>query len=179
MVPETAPRKPRPAPRNEGAPPIGPVADRGQALTHVKLGSGGIREIELIVQALQVAFGGENRALHPHGTVAALAALAGAGLVTHEEHAALVAAYRFLRDVENKLQMVHDTQSHELPDSAGGQRACALRLGYRDAAEGGAGPALLADYRRHTAAVSALFQKFFDPADTSRFRRRATSRTSS
>ena len=145
------------------------MADRGQTLPHVKLGSGGIREIELMAQALQVAFGRENRKLRQRGTIAALSALAQAGLLRPEEHASLTAAYRFLRDVENKLQMVHDTQSHELPDSAEEQRACALRLGYRDAEGNSAGHALLADYRFHTTAVSALFQRFFNPTDPSRF----------
>jgi [glutamine synthetase] adenylyltransferase / [glutamine synthetase]-adenylyl-L-tyrosine phosphorylase len=155
------------------------MADRGQTLTHVKLGFGGIREIELMTQSLQIAFGSENDALRQRGTLAALAALAQAGLIEPDEHASLSAAYRFLRDVENKLQMVHDTQSHELPDTADGQRLCAMRLGYRDAAGLGAGDALIADYRAHTATVNALFRRLLDPAAPLRFDRRATSRTSS
>ena len=154
------------------------MADRGQTLTHVKLGFGGIREIELIAQSLQVAFGGENLALRQRGTLAALAALTQAGLLESDEYALLAAAYRFLRDVENKLQMVHDTQSHELPETADGLRLCALRLGYRDDGDRSAGDALIADYRSHTGAVNALFRRLFDPAVPSRFGRTATSRTS-
>jgi [glutamine synthetase] adenylyltransferase / [glutamine synthetase]-adenylyl-L-tyrosine phosphorylase len=145
------------------------MAERGQTLTHVKLGLGGIREIELIVQALQLAFGRGNPELRTPGTLAALAALAAAGHLRPEECATLVAAYLFLRDVENKLQMVHDTQSHQLPDAPLDRRRCALRLGYRDAPGRDAGEALMADYRTRTSSVSALFRRLFDPTNASRF----------
>jgi glutamate-ammonia-ligase adenylyltransferase len=70
-------------------------------------------------------------------------------------------AYIFLRDVENKLQMVADTQTHSLPLSAEGVRQCALRLGYRDLPGVSAGEGLLGDHRTHTAVTHRIFEDVF------------------
>jgi glutamate-ammonia-ligase adenylyltransferase len=145
------------------------IAERDQTHTHVKLGLGGIREIEIVVQTLQLAFAEEHPRLRQRATLPGLAALAEADVLTAEEHRALAAAYRFLRDVENKLQMVHDVQSHALPTSAQELRRCALRLGYRDAPELPADQTLTRDYERHTRWVNAFFRKLFDPDNVSRF----------
>jgi glutamate-ammonia-ligase adenylyltransferase len=139
------------------------MVDRDQARTNVKLGLGGIREIELIVQTLQLAFGDEHPRLRHRGTLAALAALGEADLLAEEDHRALAAAYRFLRDVENKLQMVHDVQSHALPSDPRELRRCGLRLGFLDAPGQDAGARLLHDYHEHTGRVNALFRRLLDP----------------
>ena len=65
----------------------------------------------------------------------------------------------FLRDVENKLQMVADTQVHVLPAIPQELRRCALRLGYRDRQGITAGEALLEDYGRNTRAVHGIFER--------------------
>ena len=70
-------------------------------------------------------------------------------------------AYVFLRDVENKLQMVADAQVHSLPASPEEVRLCGLRLGYRDTKDLGAGEALLRDHRSHTEAVHRIFASVF------------------
>jgi glutamate-ammonia-ligase adenylyltransferase len=137
------------------------VARRGETDRNVKLGTGGIREIEFLIQTFQLRFGRSRLGLRVRDTLGALDALRHAGLLGDEEHGALRRAYVFLRDVENKLQMVADAQVHALPASDGEFRLCALRLGYRDEAGVGAGEALLRDHRDHTAAVNRIFTSVF------------------
>jgi glutamate-ammonia-ligase adenylyltransferase len=88
------------------------MSDRGLGRRNVKLGSGGIREIEFIVQSLQVSFGKRFPVIHKRNTLNALSALFKKMLLSEEEYSFLSAAYIFLRDVENKLQMVYDFQIH-------------------------------------------------------------------
>jgi len=134
------------------------LAARGEAQRHVKLGTGGIREIELVVQVLQAGHGHEGGALAARGTLPALDALAERRLLAPGDHAALRAAYLFLRDVENKLQMAADAQTHVLPDDPDELRRCARRLGYRDAG-GREADALRRDHAGHATAVHAVFER--------------------
>ena len=97
---------------------------------NVKLGPGGIREIELIAQTLQVCYGSRIMSLRERSTLAALKTLLEHSLISAAEHELLTRAYVFLRDVENKLQMVHDTQTHSLPLADDELAACARLLGY-------------------------------------------------
>ncbi len=135
------------------------VAQRAEQVRHVKLGIGGIRELELCVQVLQLRSAGKRRGLRPRGTRLALDALLEADLLAPAEHRSLQRAYLFLRDVENKLQMVSDAQVHVLPEDAEEVRRCALRLGYRDHHGIAAGEALLEDYRRHTEGVHRAYER--------------------
>ena len=137
------------------------VARRGETERNVKLGAGGIREIEFLVQAFQLRFGRNRPGLRARDTLGALDAVRHARLLDADEHGALRRAYVFLRDIENKLQMVADAQVHSLPTSDDEIRLCALRLGYRDEAGLGAGEALLRDHRAHTEAVSQVFNSVF------------------
>jgi len=141
------------------------VGLRGESQRHVKLGIGGIREIELVVQVLQVRFGRRRPRLRQRGTLGALGAFLRACVLSSEEGQTLVDAYLFLRDVENKLQMVADAQVHVLPEDPEAVRACALRLGYRDEQGLAPGEALLEDLRRHTEAVHRIFQRVVGGAD--------------
>jgi glutamate-ammonia-ligase adenylyltransferase len=134
------------------------IAQRAESHRDVKLGIGGIREIEFACQVLQVRFGGKHRSLRERGTLGALDALRRARLLSLEEHDALVQAYLFLRDVENKLQMVSDAQVHALPEAPGEVRTCALRLGYRDRDGLAAEAAFLSDHRSHTEATHRIFE---------------------
>ncbi|HSB60920.1 MAG TPA: glutamate-ammonia-ligase adenylyltransferase, partial [Vicinamibacteria bacterium] len=134
------------------------VAQRAESRRHVKLGVGGIREIEFVCQLMQVRFGGRHRSLRERSTLGALDALRRARLLALEEHDTLVRAYLFLRDVENKLQMVSDAQVHALPEAPAEVRACAIRLGYRDGEGLRAEDALLSDYRSHTEATHRIFE---------------------
>jgi glutamate-ammonia-ligase adenylyltransferase len=87
-----------------------------QLTRHVKLGIGGIREIEFIVQSFQVLRGAWVTALRERSTLPALTLLARQKLLTEPEAAALAEAYRFLRNVEHRLQMEMDLQTHTIPD---------------------------------------------------------------
>jgi [glutamine synthetase] adenylyltransferase / [glutamine synthetase]-adenylyl-L-tyrosine phosphorylase len=82
---------------------------------HVKLGRGGIREIEFFVQALQVLYGGEIEDIRVRSTLTALSRLEGAHLIERAVARRLRDAYVFLRNLEHKLQIVHQLQTHELP----------------------------------------------------------------
>ena len=100
----------------------------------MKLGRGGIREIEFFAQTQQLIFGGRNPALRLRGTCETLRALAAAGHVEPRATDELIAAYGFLRRVEHRLQMVADQQTHSLPEDEAGLAAIATFLGYADAA---------------------------------------------
>lgn len=134
---------------------------RGQKDLNVKLGFGGIREIEFIVQSLQVRFGGKIPGLRERNTLKALRALLKHALATPEEYDRLSKAYIFLRDVENKLQMVYDFQVHSLPTDRQQRRTCALRLGYQDKDQHTAEDRFLEDYLFHTGQVNRIFQRVF------------------
>jgi glutamate-ammonia-ligase adenylyltransferase len=133
------------------------VALRDESLRHVKLGIGGIREVELLVQTLQVRFGDARPTIRERNTLRALERLRTTGLLSSAESDTLVEAYLFLRDVENKLQMVAGAQTHSLPEGPEELRVCGRRLGYTDGAETDAGQALLRAYRAHTDSVHRLF----------------------
>jgi [glutamine synthetase] adenylyltransferase / [glutamine synthetase]-adenylyl-L-tyrosine phosphorylase len=85
---------------------------------HVKLGPGGIREIEFIVQAVQLVRGGQDRRLQTQSLREALPRLAGSKLLEPAVVRELSDAYRFLRKLENALQMLADQQTHALPAGA-------------------------------------------------------------
>ena len=112
----------------------------------IKLGQGGIREIEFVAQTLQLVWGGREPALRVPGTVAALRLLARGGRLPVRAAGELLAAYRFLRRVEHRLQMVADRQTHALPGTAAGMAAFATFMGEADAASFAA--ALLRHLRR-------------------------------
>ena len=99
---------------------------------NVKLGRGGIREIEFFAQTQQLIFGGREAALRLRGTCETLRALAAAGHVEPSAAEDLIKAYEFLRRVEHRLQMVDDRQTHSLPEDEAGIAAIATFLGYPD-----------------------------------------------
>jgi len=134
------------------------LAARGLTDRHVKLGRGGIREIELITQVLQLR-GGSLRALRARATLPALSALREAGALPVPEADALARAYLFLRDVENKLQMVHDAQTHVLPVDGDELRLLARRLGYPDRRDAPAAGSFRSDLAGHAETVHRLFQE--------------------
>jgi glutamate-ammonia-ligase adenylyltransferase len=144
---------------------------RQQRNRNVKLGAGGIREIELIVQTLQVCHGSRAPQIRERNTMKALGALRDQSLISAEECETLTQAYVFLRDVENKLQMVNDAQTHSLPIEGQELAACARRLGYSDNELGGPAEQLLRDYQRQTGQVNRIFEEIFDATVQSRFSR--------
>jgi glutamate-ammonia-ligase adenylyltransferase len=100
---------------------------------NVKLGSGGIRDIEFIVQALQMAHAGSRHELRQQSTLSGISTLAAAGILNDEEDRLLASAYRFLRTVEDRLQLLHGLQKHSLPESAEEKAVLARQLGFSSA----------------------------------------------
>lgn len=141
------------------------MADRGHERRNVKLGTGGIREIEFFVQTVQVIAGKKITGLLDRSTLGALDRFVRYKLISKQERDDLTAAYLFLRDVEHKLQMVQDFQTHALPDTAEELERCAIRGGY-DTEDRAAGVASFrADHERHTGLVNRCFRSFFcEPA---------------
>lgn len=90
------------------------VARRGLE-DNVKLGRGGIREVEFVVQLFQLLRGGREPELRQRGLRPGLAAVVAAGHLSEAEGESLAAAYEFLRCLENRIQALHDHQTHELP----------------------------------------------------------------
>ncbi len=99
---------------------------------HLKLGPGGIREIEFVVQLQQLIRGGREAALRARGLLPALAALESAGHIEAASAERLRVAYCFLRRLENRLQMARDEQVHCLPEDSVSRERLALGLGYPD-----------------------------------------------
>jgi glutamate-ammonia-ligase adenylyltransferase len=95
----------------------------------IKLGPGGIREIEFIVQALQLIRGGQDARLQTPGLLAVLPRLAGSRLLPESTIAELAHAYRHLRVLENRLQMLRDAQVHQLPTSSDDRQRLAIAMG--------------------------------------------------
>ncbi|MGH7964973.1 MAG: hypothetical protein ACRERD_24690, partial [Candidatus Binatia bacterium] len=103
-----------------------PGAERG--VRNVKLGHGGIREIEFVTQALQLIHAGKDARVHERTTLKALDRLAAGHYLAATDRDTLRDAYYFLRQVEHKLQIVQDRQTHTLPDDEAGIQALARRL---------------------------------------------------
>ena len=124
---------------------------------NVKLGHGGIREIEFLAQSLQLVWGGRDPSLRVLRTIEALRLLVRAGHVPRRSAGELAAAYRFLRRVEHRLQMVHDRQTHSLPERAEVFAAFAVFMGYADA--GTFAASLLRHMERVRTAYGAVFEQ--------------------
>jgi glutamate-ammonia-ligase adenylyltransferase len=103
--------------------------ERRELRDNVKLGPGGIREIEFIVQSQQLIRGGSEPTLQTPSLLAALPRLAGAKLLAPEAVAELQEAYEFLRRVENRLQMADDAQTHALPEDVAARGRLAAAMG--------------------------------------------------
>ncbi len=132
---------------------------RRELADHLKLGPGGIREIEFIVQSFQLIRGGQDRRLQTTRLLEALPLLAGRRLLTPQAVQELDAAYRYLRRLENRLQMLRDEQTHQLPPEPR-QRAQLVR-----AMEAADWPALVAELDRHRGNVQRHFRALvFQPS---------------
>src|SRR5262249_38155391 len=140
-----------------------------QAGREIKLGPGGLRDIEFAVQLLQLVHGRTAETLRAPATLDALGALAGGGYVGRDDAASLAAAYRFLRSVEHLLQLRRLRRTHTLPEDPAVLRQVGRALRAMEAGGGpGAGgqhgdPAeeLLTQWRRHASQARQLHEKLF------------------
>jgi [glutamine synthetase] adenylyltransferase / [glutamine synthetase]-adenylyl-L-tyrosine phosphorylase len=125
---------------------------------NIKLGRGGIREIEFFAQTQQLIAGGRHPALRSRATVATLSALAAGGWIDAVARDELTAAYDFLRRVEHRLQMIADEQTHTLPSNQDALGEFARFLGFASGADFGA--ALVT----HLRAVERHYVRLFESA---------------
>jgi len=133
----------------------GEIAVKGH---NVKLGRGGIREIEFFVQTQQLIAGGRFPELRGRETVAMLGVLAEKGWITEEARDALTAQYWFLRRVEHAVQMVADEQTHMLPEDDEGLTRIARMLGFDDA------DGFAAEFRKSLHLVEGHYAALFEQA---------------
>ncbi|NDW44013.1 glutamine-synthetase adenylyltransferase [Ruegeria sp. PrR005] len=126
----------------------------------MKLGRGGIREIEFFTQTRQLIAGGRDRDLRMRGTVPGLEALAAKEWVPHDVADRLADHYRAHREVEHRIQMVHDTQTHRLPQTQDGLERVACLMG-TDVGQ------MTADITRRLNEVHELTEGFFAPGSRS------------
>ncbi|MDK4578266.1 bifunctional [glutamate--ammonia ligase]-adenylyl-L-tyrosine phosphorylase/[glutamate--ammonia-ligase] adenylyltransferase [Kingella kingae] len=134
------------------------VQKRGMT-DNVKLGAGGIREVEFIAQIFQMIRGGQNRALQLKGTQETLLKLAELGILDNEVAQKLLLAYRFLRDVEHRLQYWDDQQTQTLPESESQQHLLAKSMGFATWAE------FAGCLNEHRALVNQQFSNVLDAPD--------------
>jgi glutamate-ammonia-ligase adenylyltransferase len=123
---------------------------------NIKLGRGGIREIEFFVQTQQLIAGGRQKELRSRDTLGTLERLVARGWIKPEVLADLTRAYQFLRRIEHRIQMVADEQTHELPEDGERLAALARFAGYEGIAEFSA--ALLAELEIVQTHYAALFE---------------------
>jgi glutamate-ammonia-ligase adenylyltransferase len=128
------------------------VARRDMA-QHVKLGPGGIREIEFIVQAFQLIRGGQDRRIQSQSLLHVLPQLAGGKLLPSGVARELTAAYFFLRRLENRLQMLDDQQTHTVPADPLTRERIAVSMGFRN------WETCAAELDLHRARVTRAFQE--------------------
>ncbi|GHU10017.1 glutamate-ammonia-ligase adenylyltransferase [Betaproteobacteria bacterium] len=135
------------------------VARRDRA-NNIKLGPGGIREIEFTAQVFQLIRGGRDQTLQTRPTLQVLAHLAERGTLATETVEELSRAYVFLRNLEHRLQYLDDAQTHDLPANPADQALIAQTMGFADY------PALILELDRHRAIVSRQFDAVFgEPED--------------
>ena len=121
----------------------------------LKLGRGGIREIEFFAQTQQLIAGGREKKLRLRGTLDALAALAEHGWIREQARDEMGESYRYLRTLEHRVQMVDDAQTHKLPDEDGLPRIAAF-MGYETV------EAMETELRGHLERVAERFARLFE-----------------
>lgn len=127
----------------------------------IKLGRGGIRDIEFFAQTQQLIAGGRHPELRTRGTIETLDRLAEGGWIAREAASELGQTYLFLRRIENRLQMVGDQQTHIIPSDKEELDRVARLSGFADT--NAFGDALIAAFKRVEAHYGALFEKLPEP----------------
>jgi glutamate-ammonia-ligase adenylyltransferase len=130
---------------------IAAEVSRREMADNIKLGPGGIREIEFIVQSLQLVRGGANKELQQRSLLPVLPALVGRHGLAADDARVLDEAYCFLRRLENFIQAIRDMQTHDLPTDPVDQLRLSMMMGYPD------WPGLLAELNRHRNNVTMQF----------------------
>ena len=132
---------------------------RDEVDREIKRGPGGLRDIEFAVQLLQLVHGRADETLRSPSTITALTALIDGGYVGRTDGEALLAAYRFLRTVEHRLQLQRLRRTHTVPREPGELRWLAQALGFRSNADRDAVTAFRTEWVGHSAEVRRLHAK--------------------
>ncbi|HKN48097.1 MAG TPA: hypothetical protein VJ144_09010, partial [Candidatus Polarisedimenticolia bacterium] len=133
------------------------ISSEGRAETDIKLGRGGIREVEFAVQALQLQHGGRDPWLRQSNTLMALHRLADKGYLPYTEYASLSRAYVFLRNLEHRLELGQDRQTSTLPRDPRELSILARRMGLGEMSSGMEVAALDTELELHRRAVRAFY----------------------
>jgi glutamate-ammonia-ligase adenylyltransferase len=123
----------------------------------VKRGYGGIREVEFLIQALQLIYGAKETGLQERNSMKSMHRLSQKGLLSYDEYSLLSNAYIFLRILEHRLQILDDRQVHTIPEGQKELEALARRMGYRERAS----EKLIKEYAYHTKAVHRIYDNLF------------------
>ncbi|RPI75121.1 MAG: glutamine synthetase adenylyltransferase, partial [Planctomycetaceae bacterium] len=143
------------------------LKQKGRLWGEVKLGEGSIRDVEFVVQYLQLVHGGEQPAVRTFNTLDALVRLADMGFLHADEYRLLSDGYVFLRSVEHALQLMHNKQVHELPRDEAELGYLARRLDFPASAQ------FLTHYQRHREAVRAVYNRYLGERDKVREQERS------
>jgi [glutamine synthetase] adenylyltransferase / [glutamine synthetase]-adenylyl-L-tyrosine phosphorylase len=125
----------------------------------VKLAPGGIRDVEFLVQCLQRMHGGRVPWLRHGGTMLALSRLSDKDLLSAAEYGRLIAAYRFLRNLEHRLQVAEDRQTHTLPTSPRDLDLLAKKMPAAQLGSAPSGEKLIQDLNAHLEAVQEIYER--------------------
>ncbi|HEX4593047.1 MAG TPA: glutamine-synthetase adenylyltransferase [Bryobacteraceae bacterium] len=131
----------------------------GKSALDVKLAPGGIRDIEFLVQCLQRLHGGRVPWVRHGGTMLALGRLADKDLLSAAEHGRLVSAYRFLRNLEHRLQFADDRQTHTLPTAARELDLLSRKMPSAQLGSAPSGEKLLHELNANLEAVQEIYQR--------------------
>ncbi len=137
------------------------TSSRGRTHTEIKRGIGGIRDVEFSAQLLQLVHGRSDPDLRGRDTLAALEALRAGGYVRPGDAAALSEAYRWLRDLEHRIQLWDLRQTHDLPAADAARHRLARTMGYRDGPGRTARDEFEADLVRHRGTVRTIHERLF------------------
>jgi len=134
------------------------AVQKGEESSNVKTGHGGIRDIEFAIQFMQLLNGAAIKNLRTPNTLTAIARLERSGCLTMAEATLLSQNYCWLRKLEHRLQIMHDLQTHTLPDSNRELEKIAIRMGY----EPSSGATPLGQFRRYLAETTEVNRKILD-----------------
>jgi len=129
---------------------------------NIKLGFGGIREIEFIIQANQLLFGGRNKELRIRNSLSALKVMKEKNIILEEDFLCLSEAYIFLRHLENKVQITFGLQTHKLPEILPERAVLARKMGFEGKIPEDLAANLMKAYESHTTFVGKMFSQLFE-----------------
>lgn len=128
---------------------------------NIKLGFGGIREIEFIIQAYQLLFGGRNKEMRIRGSLGALKILKEKNIIAEEDFLCLSEAYIFLRHLENRVQITFGLQTHRLPENEADLAVLARKMRIEGKTANELAINLMKEYESHTSFVGKMFAEQF------------------